>query len=316
MLGEFELIRKITKSLKLPSSVLIGPGDDCAVVRLCNKKRARQASSLHLLTTDMLIEGKHFRRDWMTSREIGEKAMRVNLSDIAAMGGKPLFALVSVGLPKSFRVSEAKELFLGLRKAAEKSRTAIVGGDTNRADRLTVNVAIVGEAGRFLTRSGAKVGDAIYVTGTLGDSVLGLAALRKKKKKGYEFFIRKHFCPPDRLSVGLKLAANRQVHSLIDLSDGLAGDLEHLLKASRVGADIWRDKIPSSPGFIRKAEGLGLDPEKLQLTGGEDYELLFTASAHVKIPPKINGASVTRIGSILPGKSGNSLKGLTGFRHF
>jgi thiamine-monophosphate kinase len=284
--------------------VPVGPGDDCAVIRLGRVKV--------LLTTDMLIEGRHFRRDWMSPEEIGAKAMLVNLSDIAAMGGDPRFALLSVGLPRSFSVSEADRLFRGMREVARKNGVTIVGGDTNAADRLIVNVTLIGEAtaGRVLTRSGAREGDFIYVTGTLGDAALALRA-------------RRHRLPPCRIKIGKKLARDRRVHSLIDLSDGLAGDLRHILEASGVGAEIDRGAVPVSPGFLEGAKRLGLDPDRLKLAGGEDYELLFTASP--PLPSKIDGVPITKIGTILPKRFGlrwidsqgrRYSKKIYGFRHF
>lgn len=320
-LGEFQLIRKFTSGLKLPkNSVLLGPGDDCAAVR---------SGARTLLTTDLLIEGVHFRRDWMTPEQIGFKAMRVNLSDIAAMGGTPRFALVSLGLPKAFRGRASECLFAGLRRAAEEEGVAIVGGDTNASDHLIVNVAVIGEAGpKILTRAGAKRGDLLYVTGRLGDSALGLKALAKRRIRGFETFVRRHVEPPSRVRVGKALAKLSGVHALMDLSDGLAGDLPHLLKAGRVGADVRIDALPRSPGFETAARRAGADPLALMIGGGEDYELLFAASPRVRIPRKISGIPVATIGRItpMPGvlrwlrSDGSPLEGrgagLPGFRHF
>ena len=319
-IGEFKLIKRFLSGLpKFPSGVLLGPGDDCAVVRW--------GSSLQLLTTDMLIEGVHFRRDWMTPKEIGEKAMLVNLSDIAAMGGTPRYALVSVGLPRSFSIAEAERLFVGMARTGEKYGVEIVGGDTNASERLIVAITLLGEpAGdRVLTRSGARVGDAVYVSGTLGESALGLEALRKGKGRGYERFIGRHRRPPCRIDVGKRLARAAAVHSLIDLSDGLAGDLRHILEESGVGAEVDIEKVPVSPGFFEKARRLGRDADLLKLAGGEDYELLWTASPGAGMPRKINGVPVAKIGTILPKGAGLRLidsrgkrfrKKISGFRHF
>ncbi len=316
--GEFGLIQKITSRLRPQKGVILGPGDDCAVVTL--------GQGTLLLTTDLLIEGVHFRREWMTAREIGFKSMRVNLSDIAAMGGKPLYALVSAGLPKSMTVPFATDLFRGLQKAGEEAGCAIVGGDTNASDRLILNVAVAGEApfGRFVTRGGARVGDGLYVTGTIGGSALGLKALQKGRRQGYERDVRAHVRPPLRLDVGRFLTRLKGVHAMIDLSDGLAGDLCHILDRSGVGAEVDVGRLPVPVGFDRRVRSLGADPAALALSGGEDYELLFAASPRVKIPPKIHGVPVTKIGRITRkrdglrwvGRDGETLLRVQGFQHF
>lgn len=317
MSGEFDLIDRLTSRLRFSKkSVAQGPGDDCAVVAVGVRRL--------LLTTDMLIENIHFRRDWMTPEEIGFKAMRVNLSDIAAMGGVPRFALVSLGLPRDARGRYAERLFSGMRKAAEETGAVIVGGDTNASSKLVVNVALVGEAGpRVLLRSGARPGDVLYVTGTLGGSALGLEALKRGRRVGFERMIACHKKPPLRLDVGRALAKMKGVTALMDLSDGLAGDLPHLLKASGVGAAIDTRFLPLPRGFQRLAARFRLNPGHLAVSGGEDYELLFTASPRVKIPSKISGIPVSKLGKITPNAgrisdAGGILGsgGIKGFRHF
>ena len=309
-LGEFELIRHLSsKILQKKTGIVIGIGDDCAVVQVSRK-------GLVLLTTDMLVEGVHFRRDWMTLDEIGFKAMRVNISDVAAMGGRPRFALVSVGLPPGFLVADADLLFQGIQIAAGEEGISLVGGDTNASHKLIINIVLVGERfrRRVVTRKGARVGDHIYVTGTLGDSRLGLEALRQGKKKGFKTFIQRHFLPPSRVRTGQRLARRHFVHSLIDLSDGLVGDLGHILEESRVGARVLVDQIPISRGMPEKAGSLGLDPLQVKLAGGEDYELLFTASCPLRVPHNIDGVPVTNIGTILPQKEGLCLIDKKGHR--
>jgi thiamine-monophosphate kinase len=279
-----------------------------------------------LLTTDLLIEGIHFRRDWMKPEEIGFKAMRVNLSDIAAMGGAPRFALISLGLPREWRGRAAERLFQGLRSAGEEAGAVIVGGDTNASGRLVVNVALAGEAGpRLLLRSGAHPGDRLFVTGRLGGSAAGLAALEGKRRRGFESLIARHKRPPLRVAVGYILAKTRGVTSAIDLSDGLAGDLPHLLEASGVGADVQMEAIPLFPSLRSASARLRRNPLGLALGGGEDYELLFTASPRVKIPNKIGGIPITNLGIITPKSrglrwvsgGGTIRRGdFPGFRHF
>lgn len=319
-LGEFGLIQRfISRLSQKDSKVIIGPGDDCAVIK------TGSFSSL-LCTTDMLIEGVHFRRDWMTPQQIGIKSIRVNLSDIAAMGGVVRYALVSLGLPATTTLKEADQLFEGIHKTLEEAGGSIIGGDVNASQKWVIHVTLLGEPsqGRVVTRRGARVGDAIYVTGSLGDSALGLQALQEKKRAGYDFFIRRHCRPPLRLEIGRYLAGRSLVHSMIDVSDGLGGDLQHILDVSHVGAEIYMNQIPVSKKFMSLSRKMGLDPYSLMLFGGEDYELLFTASPKLKIPKKIKGVSMTRIGHV-SNRSGirfvNSQgqrcdMGLQGFKHF
>ncbi len=305
-LGEFGLIDRFLS--KLPSQkapgILIGPGDDAAVIR---EKRDL------IFTTDMLAEGIHFRREWMTLEEIGRKAIRVNVSDIAAMGGIPRYALISVGLPKSLSLKEIDKLLVGLAHGVREAGVTVLGGDTNSASSLVINITLIGvSSGRVLTRGGAKVGDFLYTTGSLGNSALGLEALRRGKKKGFELFIQSHRLPPDRIRVGHYLAKNRNVHAAIDLSDGLAGDLSHILQESSVGAEIFVDRLPAAKDFRKKAAELKIDPLRLQLSGGEDYELLFTARG--AIPQNIAGVPISKIGKILPHKMGLRWIGSKGSR--
>lgn len=291
-LGEFGLIQKITSRLKNRNpSVILGPGDDCAVVR--------PAKTPILLSTDMLVEGVHFRRQGIGWKDLGLKAIRVNISDIAAMGGRPLYFLVAFGLPKNLKTTAFERLMLGMKKGAEEVGGSIVGGNLSRSRELIISVSVFGVAlkERFLLRSGARVGDDIYVTGTLGKSALALAAGR-------------HLVPPLRLKVGQRLARMNSVHSMIDISDGLAGDLGHILEESGVGAEVYVERIPM--------------PKGAELGGGEDYELLFTASPRVKLPKKIYGVPVTCIGKItgkggglrLLDNRGHRIEGVSSFRHF
>ncbi len=319
MISEEKLVQFFSRtSFSKSSRLLMGIGDDTAVLK----------TSLHeklLATTDLLIEGVHFRTDWMSLYQVGRKAMRVNLSDIAAMGGKPLFALISVGIPKKSSLQEVKLLWKGLQSSAREAGVEIIGGDTNVSPQWIVNVVILGETcqGRFLKRSGAQVGDALYVSGILGASRLGLEALLRKKKKGFESFIHHHAEVPDRLKIAQNLVKKRNIHAMMDLSDGFFQGVQTLLKASGVGAEICVDEIPVARQFAAKASLLGLSPTILKLEGGEDYELLICSSS--KLPPKVAGVSLTRVGRILPKKLGLILKSqgkkfpmdkLNGFHHF
>ncbi len=318
MKDEFRMIRRFIAELgRLPPGVRIGPGDDCALLQSSGRS--------FLLSTDMMVEGVHFRRKWTDLESLGVKAIRTNLSDIAAMGGIPRFLVIALAAPPSIKTAEIDRLFRGMRRAAREAGAAIVGGNLSRAKGLVISVAVTGEPfhGRVHRRSGAKVGDRIYVTGTLGDAALGLAALKKGRRSGR--FIRRHRIPPFRGAVARRLASLREVHSLIDLSDGLAGDLGHVLQASGVGAVVDCGRIPVSNGFDRLARRIGINPMKLKISGGEDYELLFTASARASLPEKIGGVPIAKIGKIVPRREGlrwvddrgHPLKiKAVGFRHF
>ena len=269
--GEFRLIERVTRGLPRGPDLRVGVGDDAAVVRVPGPNDL-------LITTDMLVEGRHFRRDWSTLREIGQKALLVNVSDIAAMGGRPRYAVVACGLPPKLSLRSARDLFGGIRTAARRAGLFLVGGDTNRSNRLILSLTVVGEVeeGRGLLRSGARVGDAIYVSGRLGRGGMNL--------KGHKIYL-----PPIRVSLGRALLKRKLARSCIDLSDGLLADLRHILEASGVGAEVQVEEIP------------GKAPLPLKLTGGEDYELLFTASRRARVPRKIGGVPLTRIGRIIPG---------------
>lgn len=274
-LGEFGLIRRLTAGIpRRKGDLRLGIGDDCAILE---PKGARHL----LVTTDMLIESVHFRRDWYTDRQIGQKAMRVNLSDIAAMGGIPRYAVVAVGLPRSLKLKAIEELFRGIKEVARESGCLLIGGDTNASRQLTLSVTLLGEVekGRSLTRAGARVGDFIYVTGQLGKAALSLQAHR-------------YYNPPNRLKVGRFLVKRRLATAAIDISDGLLGDLQHIMEESRVGAIVAANNLPGSA------------PQTMKLTGGEDYEILFTSPPGKVVPREISGVKVSRIGRITPFKEG------------
>lgn len=274
-LGEFGLIQRLTAGLpKRRGALRQGVGDDCAVIRIPGSRDL-------LATTDMLIEGVHFRSDWSSMEEIGRKAMLANISDIAAMGGKPRFGLVAVGLPPRSSLQGVDAMFRGLRREARRAGVLLVGGDTDRSQRLLITVTLLGdvEKGRALTRDGARPGDILYVTGRLGEGGRALAA-------------KSIFIPPLRVSVGRELVRKKLAQSCIDISDGFLQDLTHLLRESCVGAEIEVDRLPGSA------------PTSLKLTSGDDYEILFSTPPRVKIPKKIHGVRVTRVGRILPWREG------------
>lgn len=247
-LGEIGLIKRITKSVRLDRSVVKGIGDDAAVIKWT---RGRYL----LFTCDMLVEDVHFRRKAATPFQIGWKALGRNLSDIAAMGGVGRYALVSAGLDPRSPVSFADGIWKGLSAMARRFNVNLVGGDTVRSEKIVIDVSLIGEVEKnnLVLRSGARKGDLILVTGSLGGSIRG-----------------RHLAFVPRVAEARRLVRNFRINSMIDISDGLALDLRRILDASRVGARIHEALVPLS-----KAAG----PFKKALTDGEDFELLFTMCA-------------------------------------
>ncbi|MCD5397390.1 thiamine-phosphate kinase [candidate division NPL-UPA2 bacterium] len=260
-MGEVGLIKRLTKSLPRDEDrVMVGPGDDAAVIRI------KKGTKLALFTIDALIEGIHFTLGALTPYQIGWKALAVNLSDIAAMGGIPQYALVSLGLKSGTSAKFVDGLYRGIKALARKYGVSVVGGDTVQSpQQLTLTIALLGEVEQkyFTRRSGARIGDKILVTGSLGAS----AAHRLKGQ---------YLPPQPRVEEARAIVKKFKPTSMIDLSDGLASDLRHICEASQVGAEIRSGKIPLSRRTRRLARGLGQDPLPLALEGGEDYELLFT----------------------------------------
>jgi thiamine-monophosphate kinase len=285
-IGEFGFIGKIRKRLKARGPfVSLGIGDDAAIL---TPSRGREL----VFTTDMLVEGRHFDFKFTTPWQLGAKAMAVNISDCAAMGAVPKAAVVSVGVPARFPVAKLEAFLEGLKGWAESYGAQIVGGDTVASNEFVVNVALIGEVekGRALRRSGAKPGDAIFVTGTLGDSAAGLHALQHPSKRNRDMaplLILKHLLPVPRFNVGRQLSMQRLASSAIDVSDGLSSEIHHLCEESGVGAEINEESLPLSASLTHYCRANRLKPLQFALDGGEDYELLFTV-------PKTKVSSVWR----------------------
>jgi len=313
-LGEFGLIRKIKQQSKGRSpSTLIGIGDDAAALSLSPSKKL-------LTTTDMLLEGVHFDLSYTDLYSLGWKSAAVNLSDIAAMGGVPRFCLTALGIPSSISVEQIKEFYKGFNALCRKYSVDLVGGDTCRSEKgLVVSVTALGEVEKkkMLTRAGAQPGDLIFVTGTLGDSAAGLEMLRAgyrgegtgARGKGHNSELRipnsplilKHLQPMPRIEWGRKIALSGCATAMIDISDGLSSDLGHLCEESRVGAEIYADQIPFSKDISKAANHLNAAPLHYALSGGEDYELLFTV-APSKLKKFLSLEIVsTQIGTIISG---------------
>jgi thiamine-monophosphate kinase len=303
-IGEFGLIHRIRKWVTSSDPALIqGIGDDVAVIEM--------GAKVVLLTTDILIEGIHFNRSWIDSYQLGRKALAVNLSDIASMGGIPKYFLISIGLPKNLPISFVSSFYFGLKNEAKRFRVELIGGDTSLSQKIVINICLLGEARKrdLLFRKGARMGEDLFVSGTLGDAALGLKILQEKGEiKGAEGLIKKHLLPSPRVELGQAVAKRRLATAMIDVSDGLLIDASHLLEESGVGAQIWEDRIPLSRLYRKWIHSFSKDPFELALSGGEDYELLFTAPSVIK--KKISSLvqllkiPITHIGKILPEKAG------------
>lgn len=303
-IGEFGLIEIITEFLHKSGvndtsghDVLIGVGDDAAAWR--------SQGSPQLGTTDILIQDVHFSLDIITWRELGWKALAVNISDIAAMGGIPKHALVSLGLPSDTELEQVIELYRGMAEIARTFDLSIIGGDVVRAPLVIISPSVVGMAGNnILTRSAAFPGDQIAVTGYLGSSAAGFRMLKaglELDKETARYLRQAHLCPLPRVQEG-QVLAQHGVRAAIDLSDGLVADLGKICQASKVGARVMTNKVPIHP-LVQAA--FELDFLRLALSGGEDYELLFTARGDVIERAKLLVPSaVTIIGEIVVDEPG------------
>ena len=292
ILGEFELIDWIRKQAPSSYPLVRGIGDDCAVEEV-------EAGYQLLTSTDLLIEDIHFKRAWTTMYDLGRKAAAVNLSDIAAMGGIPRTLYLAIGRPHGISTGDIKDLIRGFLKEAGDCRTQLAGGDTCASGGpLLIAVTAHGHVrqGHALYRGGACIGDAVYVSGTLGDSALALQQLQQGGLPEGLPAERFH-TPTARVALAEKLAGERLVTAMLDVSDGMLADLHHILNASAVGADVELREIPLSTAF-RQARDRGQASIDLALTGGEDYELLFTSARWDLATREDFQPRVTRIGTI------------------
>jgi thiamine-monophosphate kinase len=269
-------------------------GDDCAVLRI--------ASSLDcLITTDFSLEGIHFRRNWHPPESVGHRCLARGLSDIAAMGGEPVAAFLSLALPGNLPQSWVRAFFRGLLRIAEQHRVTLAGGDTAESPNgVLTDIVVLGTVpkGQAILRSGARPGDRIFVTGTLGGSAAALMQMRTGRKKVDERHFPRHFYPAPRLRLGRMLRERKIATAMIDTSDGLSTDLAHICEESGVGAEIDASSIPRA----RVGQPPRLVDLDLALHGGEDYELLFTVSARASVPGTLAGVALTEIGRITSGR--------------
>ncbi|MEW6637810.1 MAG: thiamine-phosphate kinase [Actinomycetota bacterium] len=309
-MNEFEIIRRVSGMLPpAPPEVSVPVGDDCAVVRFGETEWA--------LAADMLVGGHHF-RGWAAPEDVGYKAVAVNVSDVAAMGGTPRFVLTSGGAPDP---ETTLRCFRGVAEACREFGVYPLGGDTTGAGVLTLDVAILGELSYPpVLRSGARPGDLLAVTGELGASAAGFLAL--ERGDGWaERLILRHLRPSPRVEAGA-LAARLGAHAMIDLSDGLASDVRHVCERSGVGCRIDLAALPVPEDARRYVEALGRDPEVLAATAGEDYELLIAAPREVVAGIcAASSAPLTVVGKVTEGevvfhRGGREVEGLSGWDHF
>lgn len=287
-LSEFELIDKLTCNLPgYSKSVIVGVGDDCAVLKYT-------ASKYSLVTCDVQVEGVHFLPNVKNPQEIGQKAIAVNVSDIAAMGGQPTFCLVSLIIPKNIKTEYIDSIYDGIKSSCGQFNIQIIGGNMSSGVQLTIDIFMMGEVKRdeLLLRSGAKPGDKVLVTGKLGAAAAGVVA-------------KQHIVPCPRLEESKIIAKSKLATSMIDISDGLQSDIGHLCDKSDVGVMIYESQIPSPDGL------------DFALNGGEDYELLFTVPAGasnkiIKLIQSESNTPVTIIGEILPKNDGRWVQSSNG----
>ncbi len=307
--GEFDFIERLRRqeherpAANKHSSLILGIGDDAALLR------PRAGFDL-VLTTDLLVEGVDFRLGggWTSPRDLGHRALAVSLSDAAAMGARPRFCLLSVGVPRAvWRGRFPEEFYEGVRSLAGVYGVRIIGGDTSRTtEGIVIDSIVLGEVrrGRALTRGGARAGDQIFVTGALGGAAGGLKILesgrvRTSRGRAGRGLVLRQRRPEPRVEWGALLSEKGLATSLIDLSDGLSSDLAHVCRESGVGARVEAESLPVDPLLAQS----GLDEDealRLALDGGEDFELLFTANARQasRLPREVKGVPVTRVGEV------------------
>ncbi len=311
--GEFALIDRLRRLV--PTSgpgVVLGVGDDAAVLQFPGPVVA---------TCDVQVLGVHFTWELCGPEDVGWRAIAVNISDIAAMGGTPRFALISLVLPAETPVATIEAIYTGIAQASSAYSVVIAGGNVSRTPGpLAIDVMVLGEAGRVVTRAGARPGDGVWITGTVGKAAAGryLAAHPAVRVPGGDTLIAAYRRPTPRVGAGKSLGRAPAVRAMIDTSDGTASDLLQVVTASQVGVRLDEDRLPIPDGLAQAARAAGCDPVEWMLGGGEDYELLFTATE--EFDPEAPGLAqrcgvpLTRIGEILPAPDGRWILGRDGRR--
>lgn len=325
MQTEFEFIEKIRRQKDF-SSIKTGIGDDCAVI-------SKDSKTDLVITTDLLVEDIDFRLDWTIPEFLGHKSLAVSLSDVASMGANPVWAMLSIGIPeKIWKAGFVEKFYEGWFALAEKFGVILIGGDVSKTpDKIVVDSIVAGEVkkNKAILRSGAKPGDLIFVTGQLGGAAGGLQLLKKGERFDFESknkiqnLISRHLKPNPRIEIGKILAEKKLATAMIDLSDGLSGDLAHLCRESQVGAKIFKDKIPIDENLKNENSDLSFS---LALNGGEDFELLFTLNPKkiFQLEKSLQNFTFSRIGEIngnpekieLISKTKSEILKAKSFRHF
>lgn len=288
-------IRSLTQTRRSGAQFVAGIGDDCAVLR-------PEPAEDFLVTTDFSLEGTHFRREWHPAEAVGHRCLARGLSDIAAMGGQPMAAFLSLALPSALPQAWVDGFMRGLLKLARKHAVVLAGGDTTQSPAgVAADIIVVGSVprGKAILRSGARPGDGIYISGVLGGSAAAVVEMEAhpRRKLNPKDYLR-HFHPEPRVELGRFLRERRLATAMIDTSDGLSTDLTHICGESGVGAELEAGFVPRAR-VGRPARKVEFD---LALHGGEDYELLFTVPASQRVPAQIGRVSITQIGRITRGK--------------
>lgn len=325
--SEWDILAKIksaidTRGVRKPPRLIMGIGDDCAVFEVNGDRYG-------LITTDISIEDRHFRRALSSPQDIGFKAMMSNISDIASMGGAAQYAFISIGIPQSCAEEYVLALYDGMIDAANMAGVALAGGDISKSAHLVLNIALYGEARKrhLTTRSGAKPGDIIYLTGALGDSRAGLEILLSGETSAadrYPALMEKHNRPVARFGIVTEIIQMFNPTSMIDVSDGVLSELWHICEESKCGFRLIEDKIPLSADLRRYAAEKNRGPLDYALHSGEEYELLFTSPKDItrtmsvninKIPVTVIG-SITEKGFVTVRNSREAEAPISGFDHF
>ena len=303
--GEFGLIAHLSQGLQTRRGVRAGIGDDAAVL---------EALAHPIVTADALVENVHFRRDWTSARALGLKAMAVNLSDLAAMGARPVAAFVTLAVPSDCQSAWIEELYAGMESQAAQYDFTIAGGDTTAAPLVFTSVTLVGELmeearGLPVLRSGARAGDALCVTGELGDSAAGLALLQNPgvalDDATRAFLLKRHLEPTPRLNLMRALLKSERaaIRAALDISDGLIGDARHIARASKVDIEIDADKLPISEACRAAARALNVSPLDWALAGGEDYELCLCIA-----PASVETSELHVVGRVVAGAGAGAVR--------
>ncbi|MDA8141399.1 MAG: thiamine-phosphate kinase [Desulfobacteraceae bacterium] len=271
--GEFALIERLAAIAPGQGpEVIKGIGDDAAVLRV-----GPEPAPYLLVTTDILVEDQHFKRAWSTPYQIGRKAAECNVSDIAAMGGRPQWMFVSIVLPHDAQVEWVEDLYRGMGDSCQTHNILLLGGDTTQGASAAINITLIGWAtpDQLCMRADAQPGDMLVVTGPLGASAAALALLNSGEKPS-DYLLQKHLTPNCRLDISSQIAP--LANAMIDISDGLGSEVRHICKQSQVGAQINAAAIPIHDDVRATARKLGVDPLQWALSGGEDFEILFSIS--------------------------------------